>query len=89
MRQRASGVGVTLQRRFARWSRSVERLLAGTVGGALALMQLDVAVAHTGDDATFKHVVIEFALWGAGLAVVLALLVAIFWVRAKFLRQGS
>lgn len=56
---------------------------------ALAFARPELAAAHTGDDATFKHVFIEFALWGIGLAAALALLIAVFWVRARVLRRSG
>ena len=54
-----------------------------------AIAQPEVALAHTGDDAEFKHVVIEFALWGIGLGAAIALLIAVFWVRARVLRRAE
>ena len=47
-----------------------------------------VAMAHTGEDANTKHMVLEFGLWGLGVAGGLALVVAVFWVRS-YVRRGS
>lgn len=78
---------MTSRRRLQRIAGQV--LVAVGLALSLAITQPGLAMAHTGDEAEFKHVVIEFALWGIGLAAVIMLLVAVFWVRARLLRQGE
>ena len=68
---------------------ALQVLVAAALTLALAFGRPELAAAHTGDDAAFKHVFIEFALWGIGLAAVLALLVAVFWMRARLLRRSG
>lgn len=78
---------VTGRKRFGRVATGV---LVGTgLALSLAVAQPGLAMAHTDDDAEFKHVVIEFGLWGIGLVAVIALLVGVFWVRARLLRRGE
>lgn len=73
------------------WVQRIASQLLVAVGLTLSLLvaQSGAAMAHTGDDAEFKHVVIEFALWGVGLAAAIVLLVVVFWVRAKLLRRST
>jgi len=69
---------------------SVERVWRSLMlAVALLVARTGIATAHTGDDATFKHVLIEFTLWGLGFGGALALLVAVFWVRARLLRRSG
>lgn len=77
---------MTTERRLRRIAKRIRTAL---LLAALFAARPTLAVAHTGDDATFKHVVAEFALWGLGLAAALALLVAVFWVRARILRRDA
>ena len=56
---------------------------------ALVLASSQSAAAHTGDDAEFGHIFLEFALWGIGLAAFVGLLIAVFWVRARVLRHDG
>lgn len=67
----------------------VRVLTAAGLAVALALVQPEVAAAHTGDDAQFGHIVVEFALWGIGLAALIGLLISVLWVRARLLRHGE
>lgn len=62
---------------------------AAGLAAALALVHPDIAAAHTGDDAQFGHIVVEFALWGIGLAAFIGLLVSVLWVRARLRRHGE
>lgn len=64
-------------------------LTAAGLAVALALVHPDIAAAHAGDDAPFGHVVVEFALWGIGLAAFIGLLISVLWVRARLLRHGE
>lgn len=41
------------------------------------------ALAHTGEDATTGHVLVEFGRWALGVTAVLAAIVAAFWLRNK------
>jgi hypothetical protein len=47
-----------------------------------------VAVAHTGEDASTGHILVEFGQWGFGVTGVSAAVLFVFWIRAR-LRQGS
>ena len=67
----------------------IRGLFATAITAVATLAQPAVAAAHTDDDADLKHMAIEFGLWGAGLGAVIALLVAVFWVRAMLLRRGE
>ena len=64
-------------------------LFALALAVAAMVAQPAVAAAHTNDDADLKHIVIEFGLWGIGLGAAIALLVAVFWVRATLLRRDE
>lgn len=46
------------------------------------------ALAHTGEDASTGHIIVEFGQWGFGVAAAIAAVLFVFWVRSRF-RQGS
>ena len=49
---------------------------------------VEPAAAHTGNEASTGHIVVEFGQWGFGVTGVIAAVLFAFWVRARF-RQGS
>ena len=51
------------------------------------MLSFSAAFAHTGDDAAATHIVVEFGQWALGAAAVLALIIFVFWIRAKALRR--
>lgn len=46
------------------------------------------ALAHTGADVPWPHVLLEVGEWTLGAAGVLAVLVALLWLRARRMRGG-
>jgi len=54
---------------------------------AAQILSHSAALAHTGDDAAAGHIIIEFGQWAFGAAAVIALIVLVFWIRAKALRR--
>ena len=60
-------------------------LLLFSVAQALAI---GPAAAHTGNEASTGHIVVEFGQWGFAVTGVVAAVLFVFWVRARF-RQGS
>lgn len=74
--------------------RSVRRSLAALaltllLAAAAMLLESDAALAHTGENASVTHVIIEVGRWSFGVAAVLALLVGLFWIRASLRRRGT
>ena len=65
----------------SRWLRTAGGMLLTAV--ALLAMPSDVIGHTSGAGATLDHVVLELAEWGLALAVVLALIVLVFWNRAR------
>lgn len=65
----------------------VRAVTAASLFVLLTVTHPAVALAHTDDDAEFGHMVGEFALWTAGLAAVVALLISVLWIRARMLRD--
>ena len=46
------------------------------------------ALAHTGEGANAGHVIVEMGTWGLGIVATLAIVVVIFWVRARLIRRN-
>jgi len=65
----------------SRWVRTTGGMLLTTV--ALLAMPGDVLGHTSGAGATLDHVVLEVAQWGLAVAAVLALIVLVFWIRAR------
>ena len=66
------------------------RVLAAIVLGLLLLAaQPGLASAHTDEDVPFSHVLLEVGRWSIGVAAVLALLVALLWLRVRLRRSGE
>ena len=53
----------------------------------LVLMVGSPVAAHSGEDVSLEHVVVEVGTWALGIIAVIAAIVAVFWVRAR--RQGG
>ena len=41
------------------------------------------ALAHTGEDASTDHMIVEFGMCGLGLAAALGVIILVFWIRNK------
>ena len=54
---------------------------------AIVLLTPGAALAHTGSGASTRHVITEMGLWGLGIVATLAIVVSIFWVRARLIRR--
>jgi hypothetical protein len=65
----------------SRWLRTT----GGVLLTAMAVLALpgDVLGHTSGAGATLDHVLLEVAEWGLGVAVLLAVIVLVFWVRAR------
>ncbi len=50
---------------------------------AAQILSFRTALAHTGEDASAGHMIVEFGLWGFGVAGVLMTIVGVFWIRNK------
>ena len=55
---------------------------------ALAWAAPSAALAHAGEGASTGHVIIEMGTWGLSIVTTLAIVVAIFWVRARLIRRS-
>lgn len=65
-------------------SRFRAHVLAAVLAVLLALVAgTGPALAHTGEDASLEHIIVEVARWTVGIAAVLGVLVAGFWLRAR------
>ncbi len=51
--------------------------------GAAQMLSLSTVLAHTGEDASSGHVIVEFGRWGLGVAGVLAAIIVVAWIRTK------
>jgi len=56
--------------------------------GAALLLSTGTALAHTGEDASSSHVMVEFGLWALGVGAVLAAVVLVFWLRSRLRRRS-
>lgn len=61
--------------------------LALSVAVMIMLLSPEVALAHTGDGATAGHILVEVGRWGIGVIASLAVVTAIFWLRAAWIRR--
>ena len=62
--------------------------LAASLAVLLVLSLVQVATAHTGEGVSLDHVVIEIGTWALAIVGVIAVIVGIFWVRARY-RRGE
>lgn len=64
--------------------RLADRVLAANALALLLLTALPgIAAAHTGEDVSLTHVIVEVARWSIGVAAVLALVVVLLWLRVR------
>lgn len=61
-----------------------------TMVGVIALMLLafgSPVAAHTGEGVSLEHVIIEVGTWALAIVGVIAVIVGVFWVRARASRR--
>ena len=52
----------------------------------MVLVFFSSAAAHTGEGVSLDHVIVEIGTWTLGVVAVIAIVVGIFWVRARVSR---
>ena len=57
------------------------------LAAAILVLTPGAALAHTGAGVSTRHVVTEMGTWALGIVATLAIVVAIFWVRARLMRR--
>ena len=67
------------------WSRGAPALLLAV---SMLLAAPRVALAHTAEGDSTWHLVTEMTVWGLGIVATLAMVVLVFWVRARLMRRG-
>lgn len=64
------------------------RTLSVLIGVAiLAIVLISPAAAHTGEDVSLEHVIVEIGTWALAVIGVIAAVVAVFWIRARAMRR--
>jgi hypothetical protein len=65
--------------------------LAAVLGAVSAWFTVSTGTvfAHTGEDASSSHIIEEFGLWALGVVAALAVLVLVFWIRARLRRESA
>lgn len=54
---------------------------------AVQLLTVEPALAHTGEDASAWHTVVEFGQWALYFAGAVTAILAVFWLRARMRRE--
>lgn len=49
----------------------------------LLLVSVQTAAAHSGEGVSFEHVIVEIGTWTLAVAGVIAVVIGVFWVRAR------
>lgn len=51
--------------------------------GVAQVLSLSAVLAHTGEDASTGHVIVEIGRWVLGVAGVLAAIILVAWIRTR------